>query len=251
MVKLAKAVYAKSYGAWIKPDFVIAIKYKQGPIIDKDTAIKTSQKLQILIDIYEEKFKGKSRDKSMGLFEWTEKEEVELHDLIQGNIPDYRETEVYGNAIATQVEFLTRKHNNLPFTRRLEIYRRHSSTLSESQRKRAAAAILGTEDTDTDTDLDGGDDDDDNQNTVSDDQDDVSFTEVNPNGRTEKKKKKAPQKKKAKASKVVEEIGSDLEEEAEENVSSDSETSLGLHDNDSESEEEEDNDDNSTFHFVI
>ena len=103
MVKLAKAVYAKSYGAWIKPDFVIAIKYKQGPIIDKDTAIKTSQCLQNLIDIYEEKFKGKSRDKSMGLFEWTEKEEVELHDLIQGNIPDYRETEVYGNAIAAQV----------------------------------------------------------------------------------------------------------------------------------------------------
>ena len=242
-------MYAKSYGAWIKPDFVIAIKYKQGPIIDKDTAIKTSQNLQNLIDIYEEKFKGKSRDKSIGLFKWTEKEEVELHDLIQGNIHDYRETEVYGNAIAAQVEFLTRKHNNLPFTRRLEIYRGHSSTLSESQRKRAAAAILGTEDTDTDPDLDGGDDDDDNQNTVSDDEDDVSLTEVDPNGRTEKKKK-APKKKKAKASKVVEEIGSGLEEEAEENVSSDSEASLCLHDNDSESEEE-DNDDNSTFHFVI
>ena len=109
-------MYAKSYGALIKPDFVIAIKYKQGPIIDKDTAIKTSQNLQNLIDIYEEKFKGKSRDKSMGLLKWTEKEEVELHDLIQGNIPGYRETEVYGNAIAAQVEFLTRKHNDLPFT---------------------------------------------------------------------------------------------------------------------------------------
>ena len=194
-------MYAKSYGDWLKPDFVIAIKYKQGPIIDKDKAIKTSQKLQNLIDIYEEKFKGKSRDKSIGLFKWTEKEEVELHDLIQGNIPDYRETEVYGNAIAAQVEFLTRTHNNLPFTRRLEIYRGHSLTLSELQRKRAAAAILGTEDTDNDTDLDGGDDDDDNQNTVSDDEDDVSLTEVDPNGRTEKKKK-APQK-----------IGSDLEED--------------------------------------
>ena len=249
MVELAKAVYAKRYGDWIKPDFVIAIKYKQGPIIDKDTAIKTSQNLQVLIDIYEEKFKGKSRDKSMGLFKWTEKEEVELHDLIQGNIPDHRETEVYGNVIAAQVEFLTLKHNNLPFTRRLKIYRGHSLTLSESQRKRAAAAILGTEDTDNDKDLDGGDDDDENQNTVSGDDEDVSLTEVDPNGRNEKKKK-APKKKKAKTSKVEEEIGSDLEEEAEDNVSSDSEASLGLHDNDSESEEEDDND-NGTFHFVI
>ena len=185
----------------------------------------------------------------MGLFEWTEKEEVELHDLIQGNIPDYRETEVYGNAIATQVEFLTRKHNILPFACRLEIYRGHSSTLSELQQKRDAAAILGTEDTDTDTDLDGGNDDDDNQNIVSDDEDNMSLIEVDLNGRT-KKKKKAPQKKKAKASKVVEEIGSNLEEEAEENNSSDSEALLVLHDNDSESKEE-DNNDNSTFHFVI
>ena len=53
MIKLAKAVYTKSYGTWIKPDFVIAIKYKQGPIIDKDTAIKTSQNLLALINVYE------------------------------------------------------------------------------------------------------------------------------------------------------------------------------------------------------
>ena len=172
--------------------------------------------------------------------------------MIQGNIPDYRETEVYGNDIATQVEFLTLKHNNFPFTHRLEIYRGHSLTLSELQRKKAAAAILGTEDTDNDTDLDGGDDDDDNQNTVSDDEDDVSLTEVDPNGRNEKKKKKKkePQKKKAKASKVVEEIGSGLEKEAEDNVSSDSEVSLDLHDNNSESGEEDD-DDNGTFNFVV
>ena len=55
-----KAVYAKSYGAWTKPDFVITIKYKQGPIIDTDTAIKTSQNFLPLINIYEKKFKGKS-----------------------------------------------------------------------------------------------------------------------------------------------------------------------------------------------
>jgi len=43
---------------------------------------------------------------------------------------------------------------------------------------------------------------------------------------------------------VVEGIGSNLEEEPEDNVSSDSEVSLGLHDSDSESnDKEKDNDD--------
>ena len=96
--------------------------------------------------------------------------------LIHRHISDYRETEVYGNAIATQVEFLTLKHNNLPFTCQLEIYRGRALTLSESQIKRAVVAILGTEDTDTDTDLDGGDDDDNHQNAVSDDDDNISLT---------------------------------------------------------------------------
>ena len=116
MVELAKTVYAKDYLDWKKSDFVTAIKYKQGPIFDKDKAIKTGQNLPKLIEIYETAYKGKSRDKSIGSFEWTLREEEELHDLTQGNIPDYRETEVYGNSIAAQVEFLTIKHNNLPFT---------------------------------------------------------------------------------------------------------------------------------------
>ena len=59
MVELAKTVYAKDYGDWKKPDFVTAIRYKQGPVINKDKSVKTSQNLQNLIDIYEAKYKGK------------------------------------------------------------------------------------------------------------------------------------------------------------------------------------------------
>ena len=55
--------------------------------------------------------KGKPRDQSEGSFKWTEDNDEKLHDLIQGNIDDFCETEIYGNAIAAQIEFLTTKHN--------------------------------------------------------------------------------------------------------------------------------------------
>jgi len=87
----AQLVYAKDYAGWLKPDFQTAIQYKQGPVLDEGTVIKTTQNLPKLIEIYEEKFKGKYRDKSKP-FEWTAKEEAELHDLIHGNIPNYKET---------------------------------------------------------------------------------------------------------------------------------------------------------------
>ena len=104
----------------MKTDFQTAIQYKQGPVLDEDTAIKTTQNLPKLIEIYEEKFKGKCRDKSKP-FGWTAKEEAELHDLIHGNIPNYKETMIYNNGVAEQVEFFVRKLENLPFPRRLEI----------------------------------------------------------------------------------------------------------------------------------
>ena len=59
----AQLVYAKDYASWLKPDFQTIIQYKQGLVLDEDTAIKTTQNLPKLIEIYEEKFKGKCRDK--------------------------------------------------------------------------------------------------------------------------------------------------------------------------------------------
>ena len=60
MIESAKDVYAKDYCDWTKNDFVIEIQYKQRPIFGKDKAIKTSQNLPKLIEIYETTYKGKS-----------------------------------------------------------------------------------------------------------------------------------------------------------------------------------------------
>ena len=49
----AQLVYAKDYAGWLKPDFQTAIQYKQGSVLDEDTAIKTTQNRTKLIELYE------------------------------------------------------------------------------------------------------------------------------------------------------------------------------------------------------
>ena len=101
-----------------------------------------------LKELYEAKYKDKPRDQSKGSFLWTEEDDETLHDLEQGVISDYRETQIYGDAISAQVEFLTTKHNNLSFSRRLKIWEGQSSPLSDNQRKEAANVFLGISNSD-------------------------------------------------------------------------------------------------------
>ena len=119
-----------------------------------------------LKELYETKYKDKPRDQSKGSFLWTEKDDETLFNLEQGVISDYRETQIYGDAINAQIEFLTTKHNNLSFSCRKKIWEGHSSPLSDNQRKEAANVFLGISNSDVATPLlllDDDDDDNDNE----------------------------------------------------------------------------------------
>ena len=61
-----------------------------------------------LKELYETKYRDKARDQSKGSFLWTEKDDETLYDLEQGVISDYRETQIYGDAINAQIEDLGR-----------------------------------------------------------------------------------------------------------------------------------------------
>ena len=62
-----------------------------------------------------------------------------------GEIPDYKSIAVWNGAIERQIAFLGRKHNELPFVRRLRIHKEHVSVLSKTQKKIVSDLYLGIE----------------------------------------------------------------------------------------------------------
>ena len=74
-----------------------------------------------------------------------------MHQLCLGINLAYRAADSKsqcGDAINAQIEFLTTKHNNLSFSRRLKIWEGHTSPLSDNQRKEAANVFLGISNSD-------------------------------------------------------------------------------------------------------
>lgn len=150
----ATQVFSKRCSDWKKSDFETAFLYKQGPILkpkkgfDSVTLSVTKVKSMSILklrEVYKDKYKGKRRDQSNGLFEWTAEDDRKLNGLKSGNIDDYCETEIYSNSVEQQKEFLITKHTNLPFKRQVKIYKGHAISLSNEQKKQVANAILGIE----------------------------------------------------------------------------------------------------------
>jgi hypothetical protein len=95
----------KPYKNWLKDDFKVAFKYKQGPNpLKGETSINTWGK-EKLKKCYEQKYKNKTQDSQWK--GWTEKQQAELELLEQGDIESVKETMIlYGRALQTQIDYL-------------------------------------------------------------------------------------------------------------------------------------------------
>ena len=114
-------VFLKPYKNWIKNDFKIAIKYKQGLKAPNNKKWNQTSTIAVLRSFYERHYKGRPRLGPPGKIQWTAENERKLNRLLSGEINSVEETAMYGRALDGHKSFLVRRTLNLCPETRVEI----------------------------------------------------------------------------------------------------------------------------------
>jgi hypothetical protein len=137
----AVEVFKKPYKDWLKPDFKIAIKYKHGPNAPAgETSITTWGKPK-LKELYESKYKGKSREQRWS--GWTDKQQDELKRLDRGDIAPGQDLVIYGRALQTQTDYLTARIQAVSKDSRMKVWKELASTLPPDEKVKIADLMSG------------------------------------------------------------------------------------------------------------
>jgi hypothetical protein len=134
----------KPYKNWLKDDFKVALKYKQGPNPPKgETAISTWGKGK-LKKCYEQKYKNKTRaSRWKG---WTEKQQAELERLKRGDIESVKETMIYGRALQTQIDYLVARIQTVSAESRMKVWKALANILLPDEKVKISNVMNGAAD---------------------------------------------------------------------------------------------------------
>jgi hypothetical protein len=140
----AKLFNNKPYKNWLKDDFKVAFKYKQGPNPPKgETAISTWGKGK-LKKCYEQKYKNKTRESRWK--GWTEKQQAELERLKRGDIESVKETMIYGRALQTQIDYLVARIQTVSAESRMKVWKALANILSPDEKVKISNVMNGAAD---------------------------------------------------------------------------------------------------------
>jgi hypothetical protein len=132
------------YKNWLKDDFKVAFKYKQGPNPPKgETAISNWGK-EKLKKCYEQKYKNKKR-KSWWKG-WNKKQQAELERLKRGDMESVKETILYGRALQVQIDYLDARMQTVSAESRMKVWKALANILSPDQKVKISNVMNGVAD---------------------------------------------------------------------------------------------------------
>jgi hypothetical protein len=140
----AVKVFNKPYKNWLKEDFKVAFKYKQGPNPPKGEAAISTWGKGKLKKWYDQKYKNKTRESRWE--GWTEKQQAELERLKRGDIESVKETMIYGRALQTQIDYLVARMRTISVESRMKVWKALADILPPDEKVKISNVMNGAAD---------------------------------------------------------------------------------------------------------